>query len=65
MVVSLAMYVWLMVVLDQDELSYASMKYGAQYVMIIGITMMLEWCANNLDYHIHVRISILAITCIP
>ena len=42
-------YVWLEVIPQQDEWRCAITMYGAQCVMIIGMLMMLEWPADNLD----------------
>ena len=50
--VNMEMYVWLVVVTDQEEWRYVSMEYGVQYVMTNGILMMLEWFADNLDYQL-------------
>ena len=50
-------FVWLEVMPIQVELKCAITTHGGQCVMIIGISRMLEWCAENLDYHRHVSIS--------
>ena len=33
----------------KEELKYASMEYGVQFVMIIGVLLMLLLYVNNLD----------------
>ena len=51
-------YVWLELeeVTLQDELSFAIMEYGEQYVMMDGTTTMLEWSVDNLDCQLQVSI---------
>ena len=39
------------------ELKCAITTYGGQCVMMDGISGMLEWCADNLDYQHYVTIS--------
>ena len=38
-------------VIDQveEQCGYASMEYGALFVITTGIYLMLEWCADNYD----------------
>ena len=38
-----------LVVIDQveEQCGYASMEYGALFVITSGIYLTLEWCANN------------------
>ena len=50
-------FVWLEVMPDQVELKCAIITYGGQCVMMDGVSRMLEWCADNLDYQHHVSIS--------
>ena len=50
-------FVWLEVMPDQVELKCAIITYGGQCVVIDGMTKMLEWCADNLDYQHHVSIG--------
>ena len=50
-------FVWLEVMPDQVELKCAIITHGGQCVMILGVSRMLEWYADNLDYHHHVSIS--------
>ena len=57
MSVNMEMYVWLMVVIYQEEWRYVSMECGVQYVMTFGILMMLEWFVDNLDYQLNVSNS--------
>ena len=52
-------YVWLEAMPQQDEWRSAITMCGGQSVMIDGMSMMLEWPADNLDYHPHVSRSIL------
>ena len=47
-------FVWLEVMPDQVELKCAIITHGGQCVMICGVSRMLEWCADNLDYQHHV-----------
>ena len=49
-------YVWLVEITHQEEWRYVSMEDGVQCVTMDGIEMMLEWCVDNLDYQLHVRI---------
>ena len=51
------LFVWLEVMPHQVELKCAIITHGEQCVMIYGVSRMLEWCADNLDYHHHVSIS--------
>ena len=51
------LFVWLEVMPDQVELKCAIITHGEQCVMMDGVSRMLEWCADNLDYHHHVSIS--------
>ena len=51
------LFVWLEVMPDQVELKCAIITHGGQCVMIYGVSRMLEWCADNLDYQHHVSIS--------
>ena len=53
--VQMEMYVWLMVVIYQEEWRYVSMECGVQYVMTFGILRILEWFVDNLDYQLNVR----------
>ena len=50
-------FVWLEVMPDQVELKCAMITHGGQCVMISGMSRMLEWCADNLDYQHLVHIS--------
>ena len=50
-------FVWLEVMPDQVELKCAIITHGGQCVMILGVSRMLEWYADNLDYHQNVSIS--------
>ena len=50
-------FVWLEVMPDQVELKCAIITHGGQCVMMDGVSGMLEWCADNLDYQHHVSIS--------
>ena len=50
-------FVWLEVMPDQVELKCAIITHGGQCVMMDGVSRMLEWCADNLDYQHHVNIS--------
>ena len=50
-------YVWLEAMPQQDEWRCAITMCGAQSVMMVGMTMMLEWPADNLDCHSHVSRS--------
>ena len=50
-------FVWLEVMPDQVELKCAIITHGGQCVMMDGVTKMLKWCADNLDYQRHVSIS--------
>ena len=55
--VKMEKYVWLVVLMtDQEELRYASMMCGEQYVMTCGIMMMLQWFVDNLVFQLLVRI---------
>ena len=48
-------YVWLEEMRLKDVLKYVIMEYGEQYVVIIiGTTIMPEWFADNLEYHLRV-----------
>ena len=47
-------YVWLMELMLQEEWKFVSVVYGEQCVMILGILMMLELSAGNLDLWIKV-----------
>ena len=51
-------FVWLEVMPDQVELKCAIITHGGQCVMILGVSRMLEWCADNLNYHHHVSIRL-------
>ena len=42
-------YVWLMEMPQQEELKFAMMVSGAQYVMMDGMLIMPESSADNLD----------------
>ena len=57
MSVNMELYVWLMVMIYQEEWRYVSIVHGAQYVMTFGILMMLEWFVDNLDYQLNVSNS--------
>ena len=48
-------YVWLMELTFQEEWKFVSMVYGEQCVMILGVMMMLELSAENLDMWMNVR----------
>ena len=51
------LFVWLEVMPHQVELKCAIITHGGQCVMMDGVSRMLEWCADNLDYQHHVSIS--------
>ena len=48
--VNMEIFVWLEVMTDQVEWKFAIIIYGELFVMTIGMSRMLEWCADNLDY---------------
>ena len=50
------LFAWLEVMPHQVELKCAIITHGGQCVMMDGVSRMLEWCADNLDYHHHVSI---------
>ena len=50
-------FVWLEVMPEEVELKCAIITHGGQCVMILGVSRMLEWCADNLNYQHQVRIS--------
>ena len=43
-------FVWLEVMTDQVEWKFAIITYGELFVMMVGMSGMLEWYADNLDY---------------
>ena len=43
-------FVWLEVITYQVEWKFAIIKCGELFVVMIGMSGMLEWCADNLDY---------------
>ena len=47
-------YVWLMELTLQEELKFVSVVYGEQCVIILGVIMMLELSAENLDLWMNV-----------
>ena len=51
------MFVWLEVMIYQVEWKFAIITYGELFVMIFGMSRMLEWCADNLDYPQSVSIT--------
>ena len=56
LIVNLEMYVWLMETPQLEGLKFVIMVCGVKYVVIFGMKMMLELCADNLDYHSTVSI---------
>ena len=55
--VNMEMFVWLEVMTDQVEWKFAIITHGELFVMMVGGSRMLEWCADNLDYPHHVSIT--------
>ena len=55
--VKMEMFVLLEVMTYQVEWKFAIITHGELYVMTCGMSGMLEWCADNLDYHQHVSIT--------
>ena len=51
------MFVWLEVMTYQVEWKFAIIIYGELFVMMVGMSRMLEWCADNLDYPQSVSIT--------
>ena len=51
------MFVWLDIITYQVEWKFAIIKYGELFVMMIGMSGMLEWCADNLEYPQSVSIT--------
>ena len=56
--VKMEVFVWLEVMPHQVELKCAIITHGGQCVMMDGVSKMLEWRADNLDYHHHVSIRL-------
>ena len=54
--VKMNIFVLLEVMKTQVEWKFVIITFGEQYVMISGVSRMLGWCADNLDYHQHVSI---------
>ena len=50
------MFVLLEVMTYQVEWKFAITTHGELFVMMAGVSRMLEWCADNLDYPQHVSI---------
>ena len=48
--VNMEMSVLLEVMTYQVEWKFAIITHGELFVMIAGMSWMLEWCADNLDY---------------
>ena len=46
---------WMVIELMKEELSCAAMEYGHPSWILVGITVMLKWCAGNWDTLIYVR----------
>ena len=55
--VKMEIFVWLEVITYQVEWKFAIITYGELFVMMIGMSGMLEWCADNLDYNQTVSIT--------
>ena len=55
--VKMEMFVWLEVMTYQVEWKFALIEHGELFVMIVGGSRKLEWCADNLDYPQSVSIS--------
>ena len=55
--VNMEMFVWLEVMTDQVEWKFAIITHGELFVMIDGMSRMLEWFADNLDYPQSVSIT--------
>ena len=62
--VKMEKYVWLMELTLQEEWKFVSVVYGEQCVMILGVMMMLELSAENLDLWMIVRTACKKITVI-
>ena len=54
-------YVWLMEVTLQEEWKFVSIVYGEQCVTTLGVMMMLELSAENLDLLMIVRTACIKI----
>ena len=54
--VKMEIFGWLEVTY-QVEWKFAIVTYGELCVMMVGMSRMLEWCADNLDYPHHVSIT--------
>ena len=50
-------FVWLEVIIYQVEWKFAIITHGELFVVIVGMSGMLEWCADNLDYNQTVSIT--------
>ena len=50
-------YVWLMELPPQEVWKYVSVVYGEQSVMVLGMIVMLELFADNLDLWMNVCIA--------
>ena len=55
--VNMEMFVLLEVMTYQVEWKFAIITHGELFVMIVGESRMLEWCADNLDYPHSVSIT--------
>ena len=51
------LFVWLKAMPEEVELKCAIITHGGQCVMIFGVSRMLKWCADNLDYQQQVSIT--------
>ena len=56
--VKMDIFVWLEVKTTyQVEWKFAIITYGELFVMMVGMSRMLEWCVENLDYPQSVSIT--------